>query len=118
MKKFTLIPVLILNSFLYGQQKIEIKIKKVIEFEKSYVFKFLNLKTRKVDYFFSYKKEICNEGAKINKGKKYTIVMSEFTIPHQNDGNNYLMGVDNFILPSDHKLYYSDNVKGLYVCKQ
>ncbi|SMO77483.1 hypothetical protein SAMN06265171_106277 [Chryseobacterium rhizoplanae] len=117
MKNFTLIPVLILNSFLYSQQKIEIRIKRIIEFEKSYVFKFKNLKTRKVDYFFSYKKDTCDSGAKICKGKKYVIVMSEFTIPHQNDGNTYLMQIDDFTLPSDYKLYYSDNVKGLYVCK-
>lgn len=117
MKNFILIPVLILNSFLYSQQKVEIKIKKVIEFEKSYVFKFKNLKTRKVDYFFSYKKNTCDSGSKIIKGKKYTIVISEFTIPHQNDGNNYSIEIDNFTLPSKHKLYYSDNVNGLYVCK-
>ncbi|GEN69908.1 hypothetical protein [Chryseobacterium rhizosphaerae] len=117
MKKLTLIPVLILNSFLYSQQKIEIKIKKVIEFEKSYVFKFKNLETRKVDYFFSYKKDTCNSGSKINKGGKYAIVMSKLTVPHQNDGNTYSMEVDNFILPPNHKLYYSDNVKGVYVCK-
>lgn len=43
--------------------------------------------------------------------------MSEITIRHQNDGNNYLMGVGEFTLPTDHKLYYSDNVKGLCVCK-
>lgn len=118
MKKIILIPALILNSFLYAQQNTEIKIKKVIEFEKSYVFKFLNLETRKVDYFFSYKKDACDGGAKINKGKKYAIAMFEITIPHQNDGNTYLMDVDNFTVPSGHKLYYSDNVKGLYVCKQ
>lgn len=36
--------------------------------------------------------------------------------PHQNDGNTYMMGVDDFILPSGHKLYFSEYIRGLYVC--
>ncbi|SHM45105.1 hypothetical protein SAMN05444360_11222 [Chryseobacterium carnipullorum] len=117
MKKITLIPILILSSLLYAQQKTEVKIKKIIEFEKSYVFKFKNMKTRKIDYFFSYKKDTCDNGLKIYNGKKYTLIISEFTIPHQNDGNTYMMGVDDFILPSGHKFYFSEYVRGLYVCQ-
>ncbi|KFF23442.1 hypothetical protein IW16_24565 [Chryseobacterium vrystaatense] len=108
---------LILTSFLYAQQENEVRIKKIIEFEKSYVFKFKNLKTRKIDYFFSYKKDTCDNGVKIYKGKKYNIMMFRITIPHQNDGNTYMMGVDDFILPSGHKLYFSEYVRGLYVCQ-
>ncbi|KFF17458.1 MULTISPECIES: hypothetical protein [Chryseobacterium] len=117
MKKIMFILMLILTSFLYAQQENEVRIKKIIEFEKSYVFKFKNLKTRKIDYFFSYKKDTCDNGVKIYKGKKYNIMMFRITIPHQNDGNTYMMGVDDFILPSGHKLYFSEYVRGLYVCQ-
>ncbi len=117
MKKITLILTLIINLSLYAQQKLEIRIKKIIEVEKSYVFKFKNIKTNKIDYLFSYKKNSCNSGLKIHKGKKYNIVMFKINIPHQNDGNTYLMEVGDFILPSNHNLYYSEAVKGLYVCQ-
>ncbi|MDN3693301.1 hypothetical protein QWZ06_13900 [Chryseobacterium tructae] len=117
MKKIKLILALIINLSLYSQQRIEIRIKKIIEVEKSYVFKFKNIKTKKIDYFFSYKKDACDSGLKIHKGKKYNIVMFEVTIPHQNDGNTYLMEVGDFILPPNHSLYYSEFVKGLYVCQ-
>ncbi|MEG0926847.1 hypothetical protein [Chryseobacterium sp.] len=117
MKKITLILGVIINLSLSAQKRIEIRIKKIIEVEKSYVFKFKNIKTKKTDYFFSYKKDSCDSGLKIQKGKKYNIVMFEVSIPHQNDGNTYLMEVGDFILPSHHSLYYSEFVKGLYVCQ-
>jgi len=116
MKKITLILVIIINLSICAQQKIEIRIKKIIEVDKSYIFKFKNIKTKKIDYFFSYKKNACGSGLKINKGKNYNIEMFKVNIPHQSDGNNYSMEVGDFILPSNHNLYYSEFVKGLYIC--
>jgi hypothetical protein len=117
MKKITLLFAFMISLSLYAQETTEIRIKKIIEVEKSYVFKFKNIKTKKIDYFFSYKKDACENGLKISQGKKYNIIMFEINIPHQNDGNTYSMDVDDFNLPSNHKLYYSEFVKGLYVCK-
>lgn len=57
-EKIVIIPTIILSSFLNAQQTTEIKVKKIIEFEKSYVFKFKNLKTKKIDYFFPIKKTL------------------------------------------------------------
>lgn len=104
-------------SVLNAQQETKIKIKRIVDLEKSVVFKFKNLDTKEINYFFSYKKDNCNKGILIKKRKKYNIILSEINILHQNDGNEYLIDLDNFNIPKNHKLYYSDNVKGLYICK-
>jgi len=117
MRKLALFILLIFSFVCNAQQTSEIKIKKILELEKSFVFKFKNLKTKKIDYIFSYKKDVCKEGIEIKKNKKYNLALSEINISHQNDDNEYLMGVDNFNIPKNHKLYYSDHIKGTYMCE-
>lgn len=117
MKTLSLFILLSFYSVLSAQQETEIKIKKIIDLEKSFIFKFKDLKTREVNYFLSYKKDSCSKGIEIEKNKKYRIILSEINILHQKDGNEYLIGVDNFNIPKNYKLFYSEHVKGAYICK-
>ena len=116
MKNLVLICFFIFCS-INGQESEKIKIKQIKSFDKVYVFIFKDLKTKKIDYFFSYKRDICDNGVEIKKGKKYKINLAEINIRNQNDGNQYSLGLDDFTVPINHKLYYSDDVKGLYFCK-
>lgn len=105
-------------SLFNAQQKFDIKIKKIKELEKSFVFKIKNLKTKEISYFFSYKKDsTCNNKVKIQKNKQYELLFYEINIPYQNDGNKFNVGIDDFRIPNNHKLYYSENIKGLYICE-
>lgn len=117
MRILSIILVLSLGSILNAQQKAEVKIKGIINLEKSFVFKFKDLKTKKINYFFSYKKDSCNTRIEIKKNRKYKISLFGIDIAHQNDGNKYSIGVDDFSVPKNRKLYYSDCVKGKYLCK-
>lgn len=99
-----------------GQEFRRIKIKHIQNFEKVIVFKFKDLKTKKIDYFFSYKEEACDNSKKIERLKKYELSLSEINVWHQQDGNKYLLEIGGFKVPDNHKLYYSEKVKGLYLC--